>query len=110
VLQIFVNLASNAKYALEASGRSDRKLVLRIDPSGENKVKITFADNGVGIPPENLTRIFSHGFTTKPTGHGFGLHSAALAAKEMGGSLVAHSGGNGQGATFTLEIPASKKT
>jgi len=57
------------------------------------------------IPPENLTRIFSHGFTTKKGGHGFGLHCGALAAREMGGSLLAHSEGPGHGATFTLELP-----
>jgi len=64
-------------------------------------------DNGVGIPAENLTRIFGHGFTTRKTGHGFGLHSSANAAKEMHGSLIVASGGPGQGATFTLELPAA---
>ena len=64
-------------------------------------------DNGVGISQDNLTRIFNHGFTTKKDGHGFGLHSGALAAKEMGGSLNVHSDGSGQGATFTLELPVS---
>jgi signal transduction histidine kinase len=59
----------------------------------------------VGIPPENQTRIFSHGFTTRKGGHGFGLHSGALAAKELGGSLTVHSKGVGQGATFTLNLP-----
>ena len=63
------------------------------------------ADNGVGIPPENLTRVFSHGFTTRKGGHGFGLHSGANAAKEMGGQLTAQSEGTGKGATFTLELP-----
>jgi signal transduction histidine kinase len=64
------------------------------------------SDNGVGIAPVNLRKIFNHGFTTrKKDGHGFGLHSGALAAKEMGGSLIARSDGPGQGATFTLEIP-----
>ncbi len=106
-LQILVNLASNAKYALEASGRPDRRLLLKIGRNGNNRAKIIFADNGVGIAPENLTRIFSLGFTTKANGHGFGLHSAALAAKQMGGSLHAHSDGVGLGATFTLELPLS---
>jgi len=59
----------------------------------------------VGIPPENLTRIFAHGFTTRPGGHGFGLHSGALAAKDLGGSLSAHSDGPGRGAIFTLDLP-----
>jgi signal transduction histidine kinase len=62
-------------------------------------------DNGVGIAPENLARIFAFGYTTKKAGHGFGLHSSANAAKEMGGSLVARSEGPGQGATFVLELP-----
>jgi two-component system, NtrC family, sensor kinase len=62
-------------------------------------------DNGVGIPAENLTRIFQHGFTTRANGHGFGLHSAANAAREMKGSLTVTSNGIGTGATFTLELP-----
>jgi signal transduction histidine kinase len=108
VLQILVNLASNAKHALEASDRRDRRLTLGISANGDNRVKIVVSDNGIGIPPENLTRIFSHGFTTKRKGHGFGLHSAANAAKEMGGSLTAQSAGAGSGATFTLELPMAK--
>ena len=68
-------------------------------------VKVSVTDNGVGIPPENLVRIFNHGFTTKPEGHGFGLHIGALAAQEMGGSLNVHSDGLGHGATFTLALP-----
>jgi signal transduction histidine kinase len=68
-------------------------------------VRIEIADNGVGIPAENLTRIFSHGFTTRKQGHGFGLHSSALAAREMGGSLTVESAGVGKGATFTIELP-----
>jgi signal transduction histidine kinase len=68
-------------------------------------VQIAVADNGVGIAPENLTRIFSHGFTTKRDGHGFGLHSGALAARELGGSLRVESAGPGQGATFYLDLP-----
>ena len=58
----------------------------------------------------NLTRIFSHGFSTKPGGHGFGLHSGALAAKAMGGALNVHSGGSGLGATFTLELPVLERS
>ena len=69
-------------------------------------------DNGVGIPPENRTRIFNHGFTTRKEGHGFGLHSGALAAKELGGTLTAHSDGLGHGATFHPRIarPAPPKS
>jgi two-component system, NtrC family, sensor kinase len=73
-------------------------------------VRFEVADNGVGIPPDNLTRMFAHGFTTRKDGHGFGLHNAALAAKEMGGLLVAHSDGPGRGAVFTLELPLAPPT
>jgi PAS domain S-box-containing protein len=109
VLQILVNLHSNARQALNASGRADKRIMLGIATNGDNRIKITVRDNGVGIARENLTRIFSHGFTTKPNGHGFGLHSAALAAKEMGGRLMATSDGVGTGASFTLELPIARK-
>jgi two-component system, NtrC family, sensor kinase len=103
-LQILVNLLSNAKSACVESSQREKCVTLRI-VNGEARVKILVSDNGVGIPPENLTRIFGHGFTTRKDGHGFGLHSAALAARELGGSLNVHSEGPGRGATFTLELP-----
>jgi PAS domain S-box-containing protein len=106
-MQILINLVSNAKYACDESGRSDKQVILRAT-NGEGRVTITVIDNGVGIPPENLTRIFNHGFTTRKGGHGFGLHSSALAAKELGGSLTVHSEGWGLGAVFTLELPCQR--
>ena len=105
VLQILVNLINNAKYALDASERPDRRLTLEIGMHGDKRITITISDNGIGIPPENLTRIFSHGFTTRKDGHGFGLHSGANAAKEMGGQLTVSSEGAGKGAVFILELP-----
>jgi PAS domain S-box-containing protein len=109
VIQILVNLLQNAKYACEENRQEDRKIVVRIALTETGRVKIEVADNGMGISPENLIRIFSHGFTTRKNGHGFGLHSGALAAKEIGGSLTAHSDGPGKGATFTLELPTQRK-
>ncbi len=108
VLQILVNLISNAKYALSGNGKENKVLTIRAYKHGEDKLRIEVADNGIGIAEENLTRIFEHGFTTKQNGHGFGLHSGALTAKEMGGSLTVHSQGPGHGATFTLELPYNK--
>ncbi len=105
VLQILVNVLRNAKYAVSESRRLDKRITVSINRNGNNCVKISVADNGIGIAPEILSRIFAHGFTTKTDGHGFGLHCAALAATEMGGSLAAHSAGVDQGATFTLELP-----
>jgi PAS domain S-box-containing protein len=104
VLQILVNLLRNARHACDKSARPDKRLTVRV-ADGEGRVRISVMDNGIGIPPENLTRIFNQGFTTKKDGHGFGLHSGALAATEMGGSLIVHSDGPGEGATFTLELP-----
>jgi PAS domain S-box-containing protein len=105
VLQILVNLVSNAKYAVSAVERPDKIMTVRIRRAGLDRIQIQIADNGIGIAPENLARVFAHGFTTRPDGHGFGLHSGALAAKELGGSLTVQSAGPGHGATFTLELP-----
>jgi len=107
VLQILINLLRNAKYAMDERGEPDKRLVVRVGMADTDRVKITVADNGVGIAPDHLTRIFNHGFTTKKHGHGFGLHSGANAAKEMGGTLTAYSDGLGKGAEFTLELPTT---
>lgn len=105
VLQILVNLIRNAKYACDDGAPPAKVMTLRVELGPPGMVRMVVADNGVGIPAENLTRIFQHGFTTRKDGHGFGLHSAGNAAREMKGSLVAHSDGPGRGATFTLELP-----
>lgn len=105
ILQILLNLMRNAKDALKASSNPARKITIQMALVNQNRVAIRLADNGVGIPAENLVRIFSHGFTTKKDGHGFGLHSSALAAKQLGGSLTVESLGANAGATFTLELP-----
>ena len=109
ILQILINLIRNAKAALVTSQKDDKRLTLGVDLNGDRLVKITVRDNGVGITSENLNRIFSFGFTTKKDGHGFGLHSGALAAKEIGGSLTAFSEGIGKGAVFTLELPTAER-
>jgi signal transduction histidine kinase len=106
ILQILLNLLRNAKQAMHECGGDGEKVIrIRIRRLGESRVSLAVEDTGVGLPPENLTRIFGHGFTTKADGHGFGLHSCALAASQMGGSLRAESDGPGRGATFILELP-----
>ncbi len=110
-LQILVNLIGNAQHALESRAESRRIMVSVAPGDGDGRgVRIQVRDNGMGIAPENLKRIFQHGFTTKRSGHGFGLHSGALAAKEMGGRLVAESDGPGTGATFILDLPLPAAT
>ncbi|MGO8743504.1 MAG: sensor histidine kinase [Limisphaerales bacterium] len=105
VLQILINFIRNAKYALDECAQDEKRLIVTIAKTDGECVMVRVEDNGIGIPPENLTRIFSHGFTTRPHGHGFGLHLGALNAREMGGSLSAASEGTGRGATFTLILP-----
>jgi signal transduction histidine kinase len=106
-LQILVNLLQNAKQACTESGRIQRHITLRILPADLEHVRIEITDDGTGIDPENFPRLFRQGFTTRKDGHGFGLHSAANLAKELGGTLTAHSDGTGQGATFALTLPTS---
>jgi signal transduction histidine kinase len=107
VLQILINFIRNAKYALDECDQNEKRLVITVAKTDEDCVMVRVEDNGIGIPPENLTRIFSHGFTTRPHGHGFGLHIGALNAREMGGSLSVASEGTGCGATFTLILPVN---
>ncbi|MDP9141879.1 MAG: PAS domain-containing protein [Pseudomonadota bacterium] len=104
VLQILMNLVRNAKVACDGLDTRNRYMKLGIAMAGD-RIRISVGDNGIGIAPENLTRIFSQGFTTRKDGRGIGLHSGALAAAELGGRLSAHSDGPGKGATFTLELP-----
>ncbi|BBP79124.1 GHKL domain-containing protein [Pseudomonas gingeri] len=105
MLLILINLISNAKQAMSSLSDRARKLTLQVRVVEGSTLHISVKDDGEGILPENMTRIFAHGFTTRKDGHGFGLHSCALAAIEMNGHLTAHSDGPGKGAVFTLELP-----
>jgi signal transduction histidine kinase len=105
IVMILVNLIGNAKSAMEGMPRGSRILTVSVFSTAENVLHVSVKDTGEGICKENLDRIFTHGFTTRPGGHGFGLHSCALAANEMGGALTVHSDGPGLGAVFTLELP-----
>jgi ligand-binding sensor domain-containing protein/signal transduction histidine kinase len=106
ILQILINLISNSKHALRTdNGSGEKKILVRVEKNGEDRVKIMVRDNGMGISPENKARIFQYGFTTRKDGHGFGLHSSVMAARELGGSLTFESEGIGHGAAFTLEFP-----
>jgi signal transduction histidine kinase len=108
VLQILVNLIGNANQAMSSASDVPHRMTLRMDIADlaeGRRLRIQVEDDGEGIAPENMARLFVHGFTTRRNGHGFGLHSCALAASEMGGTLTAQSDGPGQGAVFTLELP-----
>jgi PAS domain S-box-containing protein len=108
VLQILVNLLKNAKDALQVLKPGERRIRVSVTAAPEGLIALRVEDNGPGIAAANLRRIFQHGFTTKQSGHGFGLHSSVLAAREMDGDLVAESAGPGKGATFILSLPAAR--
>jgi signal transduction histidine kinase len=104
LLLILINLISNAKAAM-SNVEPPREMTLGVRIVDQTTLCVSVKDRGEGIAPENQARIFNHGFTTRKDGHGFGLHSCALAAVEMNGRLQVESDGPGQGALFTLEIP-----
>jgi signal transduction histidine kinase len=104
VMQILINLIGNAKQAMDAMPEGQRHLLVRLSAE-KDWVRIQVTDSGVGIAPEVREKLFTHGFTTRKEGHGFGLHASALAAKMLGGTLSLESEGPGLGATATLEIP-----
>lgn len=104
ILQIIVNLVGNALQAMESVTDRPRRLTLRAEKIND-LIRVEIEDNGEGIRAENLIRLFTHGFTTRKGGHGFGLHSCALAANAMGATIRAESDGPGKGARFTLDLP-----
>lgn len=109
VLQILFNLLQNAKHACDKSDTTEKQIIVRIRPKDDQHVAVSVLDNGMGIAPENITRIFAQGFSTRKDGHGFGLHSSLLTAQDMGGTINAFSEGLAKGALFTLELPLIPK-
>lgn len=105
LIEILTNLIVNSRQALEASTAADKRIVVRADRNGDGNLQIDVIDNGVGIEPDHVQRLFTYGFSTKRGGHGFGLAGSLLTARAMGGTLRASSEGPGHGATFTLELP-----
>ena len=84
VLQILVNLVRNAKHACDEFGPPEKKrLTLRVT-NGNDRVRIAVSDNGVGIPPENLTRIFSTASPPRKTATASACTAARWRPKEMG--------------------------
>ncbi len=109
ILQILINLIKNAKEAHQGHGTTKPSVVIEATIQDDLLV-ISVEDNGPGIAPDKLSQIFQHGFTTKDDGHGFGLHSSANAAGELGGTLTAYSGGPNCGARFELRVPTQQNS
>lgn len=104
LIHILINLIKNAKEAMTDVDPTGRILTIETLVEGDS-VQARVSDSGSGIPEENLNKIFSHGFSTKEGGHGFGLHSCANYMTEMSGEIRAESGRGQAGTTFILSFP-----
>jgi len=104
LIQILVNLISNAKYAVINGGKVEKIIIVKIKKFDDNIV-YSVEDNGIGIDEKDLKRIFEFGFKKRIGGHGYGLHHSSLMAKELGGDVSVESPGEGEGAIFRLAIP-----
>lgn len=106
VLQVLVNLIKNSKQAVRHLD-IDKQSVTAIIEADESWLRFRVADNGIGVSRQNMRKLFSHGFTTKETGHGFGLSASIETARKLGGDLTCRSDGEGMGATFELKLPVA---
>jgi signal transduction histidine kinase len=108
LVQVLVNLLKNACESIAAAGRQPGRVTVVLR-ARSGQIELEVRDDGLGISAEHLPQLFRHGFTTKSDGHGFGLHSCANAATEMGGAIRVHSDGPGRGASFVLALPLAQR-
>jgi NO-binding membrane sensor protein with MHYT domain len=107
LLQILINLIRNAKDAIMESSKKNKIIIIKTSII-KDKIIIEISDNGVGILPKNISKIFNYGFSTKLSGHGFGLHTCAIDINTMGGEISVKSEGLEQGASFIIKLPYRK--
>ncbi|MBU2514126.1 response regulator [bacterium] len=112
LLHVLINIIKNAGEAMASVPNHERSFSISVgyDPIDSKTILIRLKDNGPGISPENLERIFSYGFTTKKGRHGLGLHSCANYITEMGGKIWAENNSSGKGTTFFLKFRIPDKT
>jgi two-component system, NtrC family, sensor kinase len=107
--QILGNIFINSAEAIEATGRASGRIVVEATETvhaGQSALDITISDDGEGIDPSLLTRIFEKGFSTRRArSGGLGLHWCSNTVNAMGGRLEAKSKGSGHGATLHLVLP-----
>jgi PAS domain S-box-containing protein len=105
--QVVLNLLLNAEQAV--ASRNDQKAITIRLAGGNDRVRLTVADTGPGIPPDVLPRIFEPFFTTKPVGQGTGLGlSICYSIVEAHKGRIWVEGSPGHGATFIIELPAHR--
>jgi signal transduction histidine kinase len=104
VTQVLVNLVRNAIQAMHNQASGVRRLTISARTVDENGIEIEVRDTGCGFDDEVREKLFTHGFTTKSEGNGFGLHYCANAIQGAGGQITAESPGRGQGSTFRIRL------
>jgi len=110
LIHILINLIKNGIEAMSETPPHKRILHLETGETEKGDIYFKIVDHGCGIRPEDREQLFTHGFTTKESGHGFGLAFCAKAMSEMNGAIEAHSEGEGQGSVFILTFPPIPKT
>ena len=107
--EVFANLFINAAESIEATGRQAGRIAVSgeiVRAGAGDRLRIAISDDGDGIEPDMVQRIFENGFSTKgQASRGLGLHWSANAIIAMGGTISAASAGKGRGATFLIELP-----
>lgn len=103
--QVLVNLTMNAVQSIAEARTSKRELRVAARHLGE-AVEITICDNGVGIAPENLSRLFGTFFSTKANGMGMGLPICRSIVESHGGHIAASNNPEG-GACFSFTLPVA---
>jgi signal transduction histidine kinase len=104
LLKIIVCFVSNARDALLLAGPGPARITVKLYRDAEDAV-FAIEDTGLGMTAETLAHLWEFGFTTKRNGSGVGLHASAIAAREIGATVAAHSDGVGQGARFSVRLP-----
>ncbi|CAM2068038.1 Response regulator [Sulfidibacter corallicola] len=105
LVHVFINLIKNG---IEAMRAAETRVLSLESREAQGAISVHISDTGIGIEPEHRKKLFTHGFTTKKDGHGFGLAYCAKAIEEMGGTLEVHSEGSGKGTRFSIHFsPAS---
>lgn len=106
--QVLVNLVRNAVQSMEERAADERRLTIVARLCDEDGIEIEVNDTGLGFDETVRRKLFTHGFTTKPEGNGFGLHYCANAVRECDGAITAESPGPGCGASFRIRLPHSR--
>ncbi len=110
LIQLLLNLLKNSREAIQERMHRDSEftaghILIKATPHEQRQFKLCVTDNGCGVPAEALPKLFTHGFTTKVEGSGFGLHSAANFINKLGGKMTVESDGVGHGAQICFRLP-----